>query len=66
MRLVRGVKRGVLQHAIDRRRDRLEFHHAGKDRAVADLGIDHERGTLRDLHRVKFRGASPKAFFDLW
>src|SRR5262249_13030810 len=65
VRFVRGVANRVVEHAVDRRRDRLQSHHAGKDRAIADLGVDHKSRTLGDLHRVKFRSAGTKTFFDI-
>ena len=54
MRLVRSIRGGVVKQRIECRCQGLELHNSGKYRAVANLGIDHERRPLRDLERVKF------------
>src|SRR5881394_3982889 len=65
MRGVRCVRGKIVEHRVDGRGDRFQFGEAGKDRAVADLAIDNEGRALRDLKRVKFGGAFPRALFDL-
>src|SRR5882724_12225012 len=63
MRLMRRISRRVVQHAVECRRQWFEFHHSGKNRAVSNFGIDNERRSLRDLHRVEFRGAGTDTLF---
>src|SRR5206468_1556589 len=54
MRLVRRVCNCVVKHRIECRRQGLELDNPRKDRAITNLGVDHERRPLRDLKRVKF------------
>src|SRR6266404_5402249 len=64
MRGVRGVGGEIVEHRVDRGRDRLELRKAGKDRAIADLAIDYEGRALSDLQRMKFRRGRAGSRFD--
>jgi len=56
MRGMRRINHRVVEHAIERGDKRLQLHHSGKDRAIADFCVDEKRRSLRDLKRVEFRG----------
>src|SRR5262249_1524879 len=63
MRFVRRVGSCVIEHRIDCSSQRLEFHNSREDRAVANLGVDYERWSLRYLERAKFSRRCANAFF---
>ena len=62
---VRAISSKIVKHRIDRRGHRRDFSKAGKDRAIADWGVDHEGWSLCHLQSVKFRGALANAGLDL-
>ena len=54
MRLVRRVGSCVIEHRINCGSQGVELHNSRKDRAITNLGVNHESRPLRDLERVKF------------
>src|ERR1700682_1566175 len=65
MRGMRGVGDEIVEHRVDRCRDRFQLREAGEDRAIADLAIDNEGRALSDFQCMKFRGARPSPRFHL-
>src|SRR2546423_13281484 len=63
MRLMRGISGRILEHAVDRCRERLRFYDSGKYRAISDFGVDQKSGPLRNLKCVKFFGGRANSFF---
>ncbi len=49
MCFVNSIRQGVIQHGVQRRRDGLESDHAGKNGAISNVRINHERRPLIDL-----------------
>src|SRR6266481_5993803 len=64
VRFVGRVRSDVVQHRIDCRCQWLKSDDSGKDHTIADLSIDHERGSLRDLKRTKFGRRCSNALFN--
>ncbi len=54
MRFVRCVRRGVIEHRIERCGQRLELYNSRKHGAIANFRVDDERWALSDLERMKF------------
>src|ERR1022692_411143 len=57
---VRGVglvSRSIIEHRVDRGRQRRQRGKAGENGAITDLAVDHEGRTLRDFQRIKLDGA---------
>ena len=64
MRLVCRVGSCVIEHRINCGSQGVELHNSRKDRAITNLGVNHESRPLRDLERVKFGRRFANALFD--
>jgi hypothetical protein len=52
---MRSVRISVIEHGIERCRQRLERYNSRKHGAVANFRVDDERRALGDLEPMKFR-----------
>jgi hypothetical protein len=55
VRFMGRVCGGIIQHRIQRCRQRLKLYDAGKNGPIANLRVNHECRTLSDLQRMKLR-----------
>ena len=64
MGFVRGVSGSVIEHRVNGRDKRFQPDESGKNRAVPNFAVKHERGPLRHLQQMKIGGGCPDTRFN--